>query len=51
VPVLIAETDISISEDPSFRFYFQPQEDGGVLKAEIIDSKELAFDTILSFDS
>ena len=43
-PVLIAETDISISEDPSFRFYFQPQ-DEGVLKAEIIDSKEMSFET------
>ena len=50
-PVLIAETDISISEDPSFRFYFQPQSQGtlgeGTLKAEIIDSKDMSFETLM----
>jgi len=48
-PVLLAETDISISEDPSFRFYFQRRGEG-LLKAEIVDSKELAFDTALQLD-
>ncbi|MEZ5594429.1 MAG: quinoprotein dehydrogenase-associated SoxYZ-like carrier [Gammaproteobacteria bacterium] len=44
-PVLLAETDISISEDPSFRFYFQPQGEG-TLKAEIIDSENNSFETL-----
>lgn len=37
-PVLSAETDISISADPNFRFYFVPHE-SGELKAEIHDIK------------
>lgn len=37
-PVLRAKTDIAISADPNFRFYFVPQR-AGVLQAEIIDSK------------
>ncbi|MEM7468119.1 MAG: quinoprotein dehydrogenase-associated SoxYZ-like carrier [Pseudomonadota bacterium] len=36
--IMTAETDISISEDPSFRFFFQP-ETGGVITAEMTDSK------------
>lgn len=36
--IMTAETDISISEDPSFRFFFQPAE-GGVITAEMTDSK------------
>jgi sulfur-oxidizing protein SoxY len=36
--VMTAETDISISEDPSFRFFFKPQA-GGTLTAEMTDSK------------
>ena len=44
-PVLLAETDISISEDPSFRFYFQPQGEG-TLKAEVIDSENNSFETL-----
>lgn len=41
-PVMTAETDIAISEDPSFRFYFVPDKKGE-LKVEIEDSKELTF--------
>lgn len=41
-PVLTAETDISISEDPSFRFYFVPEGEGE-LRAEVIDNKEQRF--------
>lgn len=41
-PVLSAETDISISADPNFRFYFVPPAPGE-LKAEIVDSKDMAF--------
>lgn len=35
--ILTAETDISISEDPSFRFFFKPQ-GGGTLTAAMTDS-------------
>ncbi|MCK5897863.1 MAG: quinoprotein dehydrogenase-associated SoxYZ-like carrier [Methylococcales bacterium] len=36
-PVLTAKTDIAISADPNFRFYFIPQTEG-VLKAEFSDT-------------
>ncbi len=36
-PVLTAKTDIAISADPNFRFYFVPKE-SGELKAEISDT-------------
>jgi sulfur-oxidizing protein SoxY len=36
-PVLTAKTDIAISSDPNFRFYFVP-ETAGTLKAEITDT-------------
>ena len=36
--VMTAETDISISEDPSFRFFFRP-ESGGTISAQMTDSK------------
>lgn len=36
--IMTAETGISISEDPSFRFFFRPSGDGE-LKADVIDSK------------
>ncbi|MBI4693669.1 MAG: quinoprotein dehydrogenase-associated SoxYZ-like carrier [Gammaproteobacteria bacterium] len=38
VTVMTAETGISISQDPSFRFFIRPRK-GGELKAEMIDSK------------
>lgn len=41
-PVLVARTGISISADPSFRFYFVPAS-AGVLKAEVIDNKNMHF--------
>lgn len=37
-PVMTAETGISVSEDPSFRFYIRPQ-GAGQLSAEVTDSK------------
>jgi sulfur-oxidizing protein SoxY len=46
-PVLTAEVDFSISENPNFRFYFVPAGDGE-LKAEAIDTKELRFETRLA---
>lgn len=36
--VMTAETGISVSADPSFRFFFKP-EDGGKITAEVVDSK------------
>ena len=41
-PVLSAETDISISENPHFQFYFVP-EGSGVLRVDVLDSKGLRF--------
>jgi sulfur-oxidizing protein SoxY len=41
-PVLSARTDIAISADPNFRFYFVPRQKG-VLKAEIIDNKGMSW--------
>jgi sulfur-oxidizing protein SoxY len=35
--VMTAETDISVSEDPSFRFFFKPKE-GGTIEAQMTDS-------------
>ncbi|CAD5372145.1 Quinoprotein dehydrogenase-associated SoxYZ-like carrier [Rubrivivax sp. A210] len=43
-PVVTADLDISISENPNFRFYFVPRGDG-VLKAEVMDSRELRFES------
>jgi sulfur-oxidizing protein SoxY len=40
--VMSAETDIAISENPSFRFYFVPN-GPGTLVAKITDSKGLEF--------
>lgn len=40
--ILSAETDISISEDPSFRFFFKPKT-GGTMTAEMTDSKGRQF--------
>ncbi|MEM7467281.1 MAG: quinoprotein dehydrogenase-associated SoxYZ-like carrier [Pseudomonadota bacterium] len=36
--IMTAETGFSVSSDPSFRFFFKPQ-DGGELRAEVVDSK------------
>jgi len=38
-PVLSAQVDFSISENPNFRFYFVPREPGE-LKAVVVDTKE-----------
>ena len=45
-PVMSADVDISISENPSFRFYFVPNGEGE-LKAEVVDSKDLEFNSSL----
>lgn len=41
-PVFAAETDISVSENPNFRFYFMPDR-AGELVAEVEDSKGMKF--------
>ncbi|MDT7838301.1 quinoprotein dehydrogenase-associated SoxYZ-like carrier [Aquabacterium sp. OR-4] len=41
-PVFEAETDFSISENPTWRFFFVPQGPGELL-AEVLDSKERRF--------
>ena len=38
--IMTAETGISISEDPSFRFFFKPAKEGE-LRADVVDSKGL----------
>ncbi len=48
-PVLTAEVDISISENPNFRFYFVPRS-AGELSVEAIDSKDLRFRTAVHLD-
>jgi sulfur-oxidizing protein SoxY len=45
-PVMSADVDFSISENPNFRFYFVPQ-GAGELKAEVVDSNELHFESAL----
>ena len=45
-PVMSADVDFSISENPNFRFYFVPQ-GAGELKAEVVDSNELRFESAL----
>jgi len=39
MPVMSADIDFSISENPNFRFYFVPRA-GGELKAVVVDTKE-----------
>jgi len=43
-PVMSADVDFSISENPNFRFWFVPQGEGE-LKAEVVDSNELRFES------
>lgn len=46
-PVLSAEVDFSISENPNFRFYFVPRE-AGELHAEVMDTRDLRFEASVS---
>jgi sulfur-oxidizing protein SoxY len=48
--VMTAEVDISISENPNFRFYFVPN-GTGELAVEAIDSQDLKFNTAVKLDS
>lgn len=47
-PVMSADIDFSISENPNFRFYFVPRGEGE-LKAEVIDSHDLRFESALKY--
>jgi sulfur-oxidizing protein SoxY len=47
-PLLSADVDFSISENPNFRFWFTPQ-GAGELKAEIVDSNELRFESRVAY--
>lgn len=49
-PVMTADVDFSISENPNFRFYFTPG-DGGELEAKIVDNQDLAFETTVRLDA
>lgn len=46
-PVMTADVDFTISENPNFRFYFTPQGDGE-LKAEVWDSNDAHFESSLT---
>lgn len=46
-PVLSADLDFAISENPNFRFHFVPQ-GAGELKAEVIDTQDLRFESALA---
>lgn len=46
-PVLTADIDFTISENPNFRFYFVPRE-AGELKAEIVDTNDLRFESAIA---
>jgi sulfur-oxidizing protein SoxY len=45
--ILTADVDFTISENPTFRFYFLPKEHGE-LKAQIVDTNDLKFETTLA---
>jgi sulfur-oxidizing protein SoxY len=46
--VMSADVDFSISENPNFRFYFVPRGEGE-LKAEVVDSHDLQFQSTLKY--
>lgn len=47
-PLMSADLDFSISENPNFRFYFVPGE-GGELKVDVVDSNDLHFESALEW--
>jgi sulfur-oxidizing protein SoxY len=44
--IMTADVDFSISENPNLRFHFIAREPG-VLKAEVVDTKDLVFEAVL----
>jgi sulfur-oxidizing protein SoxY len=49
-PVLQADVDFSISENPNFRFYFTP-DGSGELAATVVDNQDLHFATTVKLDT
>ncbi|MBV8210189.1 MAG: quinoprotein dehydrogenase-associated SoxYZ-like carrier [Burkholderiaceae bacterium] len=49
-PIMSADVDFTISENPNFRFYFEPRADGD-LRAEVVDSSNATFETSLAVRS
>jgi len=49
-PVMRADVDFSISENPNFRFYFTP-DGGGELEATVVDNQDLQFATTVKLDA
>ena len=49
-PVMSADVDFSISENPNFRFYFVPQGEGE-LDAKVVDNQDLEFTARMTLDS
>jgi len=49
VPMIKADLDISISENPNFRFYFIPKS-SGELSVDVIDSQNLNFKQAIKID-
>lgn len=48
-PVLTADVDFTLSENPNLRFYFVPRE-SGELKANIVDSRDQRFETAIRYN-
>jgi sulfur-oxidizing protein SoxY len=46
-PVMTADVDFTISQNPNFRFYFIPRGEGE-LKAEVVDSRDVKFESSLT---
>lgn len=49
-PVLSADVDFTISENPSFRFYFVPRGEGE-LRVQVVDSKDQKFESAVAVRS
>ena len=49
-PVMSADLDFSISENPNLRFYFVP-DGAGPLTAEVLDSRDVSFRSSLNVGS
>jgi len=49
-PIFWAETDISISENPNFKFFFVPKEEGELI-AEVTDSNGLQFSQVYNVNT
>ena len=48
--VLSADVDFSLSENPNLRFHFTASDGGGELRAEIVDSNDLKFETSMRYN-